>query len=290
MLPNPLKKPLLKILNEDHKLLIGLGCSFTQGQGSYSIETQEKRNWNIRVHDNDEELVSEAYNNSWVNLVAKEIGYMPINLGQAGGGNRQAAKSLHMFHNEKLQNAKEKIVIFMMTGLERFSYVAKNFDHDSQDYWFTCWPNDDVPNDNPMKNVWKGYATDVYDDNVGFLETYLNLMEVITWCKAHNAKLILTPAFSPDYINELFLPALNFNPNFDFFYPKGRLSMFHYLLEQDGFNENTQNGGYWEEINFNDNYPKGTEHVSRCCHPNQKGHEVIAKILIEELKRREYIG
>lgn len=289
MLPNPIRKPLIKILNDDSKLLIGLGCSFTQGQGSYSPEMQEKWNWNIRIHDNDEELVREAYENSWTTLLAKEIGYTPINLGQAGGGNRQASKALHMFHNEKLQNAKEKIVIFMMTGMERFSYIKKGFDHAGQDYWFTCWPNGDVPDDNPMKNVWRGYSSDVYDDDVGFLETYLSLMDVITWCKAHNAKLILTSAFAPDYINELFMPALDFNPKFNFYYPKGRLSMFHYLLEKDGFDENVQNGGYWDAINFNDNYPKGTEHVSRCCHPNQKGHQVITKLLLDELQRREYV-
>lgn len=291
MLPNPLRKPLIKTITEDHKLIIGLGCSFTQGQGSYSIETQEKYNWDISVHADGEELRTESYENSWVNLLARDYftDYIPINLGQAGGGNRQAAKSLHMFHNEKIQNAKDKIVIFMLTGMERFSYIQKNYSHDSQDYWFTCWPNDDVSKESPMNRVWTGYAHDVYSDDVAFMETYLNIMEVVTWCKAHNAKLILTSAFTSDYINELFIPALDFNPKFDFFYPKGRLSMFHYLLEKDGFDENIQNGGYWEELLFNDNYPKGSKHVSRCCHPNQEGHKVIAKILADEIKRRNYV-
>src|SRR5210317_1540511 len=110
MLPNPLRKPLVKAITENTRLLIGVGCSFTHGQGSYSPETQEKHNWYIPVHNNSEEITAEAYKNSWVNLLAQKYNYMPVNLGQAGGGNRQAAKALHLFHNEKIQNAKEKIV------------------------------------------------------------------------------------------------------------------------------------------------------------------------------------
>ena len=293
-MPLPYKEPILKSITSDSKLLIGVGCSFTSGQGSYSARTQAQYDWNIRIDMQSDEFIVEGYKNCWLNQICEKYmpEWTPVNLGQAGAGNRQAVKELYTFDADsknKIEDAKEIIVVFMLTGMERWSVVKKGYSWMCQDHWMTAWPTDDIERDHPLNNFWKAYKKEVYGEDQIYFETFLHIKEAQMWCKANNAKLILTPAFDGGYMNEIFEKWIGFNPGFEFLYPEGRLSHWHNLLEKDGFDWGTQNGGYWEKLNFTPEYPKGTKHTSRCCHPNQVGHEVIADLIYNEIKERKYV-
>ena len=85
-----------KILKGD-KLVVGLGDSFTQGVGAYSDETWTRHNGKIDVHTQDLKLIKEQYQGSWVKQLCDNHmpGWVPVNLGHAGTGNRSAIKELY---------------------------------------------------------------------------------------------------------------------------------------------------------------------------------------------------
>ena len=279
-----------KLLNDskNNKLLIGIGCSFTQGQGGLSDEVWEKYDWNIPNTHSFNELEMLEVAGSWVNQLCENhlTDWTPINLGERGSGNRAATKSLTALYPElNLDDPnKEKIVIFALSGPERFTIVHNNWNNEIWHGVFkSIWPNPDS-----KEEMWRAYANDMYGPKQNFLETYFAIKEVQDWCKYNNAKLILTSAFSfdyyKDYTKENIKKTSGLDWELDLFLPEGHPSLFHLLLDIDGFDYSVRNGGYWNELNYTDKYPKGTPHVSRCCHPNLRGHAKIAEVLYDKIK------
>mgnify|MGYP000433097632 FL=1 len=198
------KYDLIRKLTTDSKVIIGIGDSFTQGQGACGEDIWEKYNWDMKnVPESDERIVDTIfYENSWVNQLCENhlTDYTAINLGMVGRGNRASVKQLSMHPAFKFENIKEKIVIFMLTGMERFDFVHKNLNQHI--HFKTMWPSDSY--DGEEKGLWNEYLTQIYSDRSATIELILNIHEAQTWCKANNAKLILTSAFSTDYNNESF--------------------------------------------------------------------------------------
>ena len=280
----------LKENSKKEKLLIGIGCSFTQGQGSPSVEVWEKFNWNIPNDHIILEVEHEEIAGSWVHQICDNHmpDWAPINLGERGGGNRASAKYLTALYPElNLEDPKkEKIVVFMLTGTERYSIVHGDWEERFHGIFRTLWPSLDSDDE-----VWRAYAN-FYSEKGTLIENYFAIKEVKDWCKYNNAKLLLVSAFDfsyhKDYMPISLKSKIDVNFDLNLWLPEGHPSVFHMLLDKDGFGYNIQNGGYWSELNYSEKYPKGTEHVSRCCHPNLKGHAVIAEKMFEELNRREF--
>lgn len=106
------------------KFLIGIGDSFTQGQGSITPDLYEK--YGDAVYESNHRLPIDAEEraNSWVGQLAKKLSdYCPINLGERGRGNRSAAKELYL---NFLDSSSEKIVVYCLSGMERFDFVQKD--------------------------------------------------------------------------------------------------------------------------------------------------------------------
>ena len=269
------------------KLLIGIGCSFTQGQGGLSDEVWEKYDWNIPNTHSFNSLEKLEVAGSWVNQICLNhmSEWTPINLGERGAGNREAAKNLtSVFPEFDLENKdKEKIVVFMLSGPERYSVVHNDWSNRFHGVFKSIWPNPDSDNE-----LWRAYANVMYGEKQSMMETYFAIKEVQNWCKHNNAKLVITSGFSfdyySDYTSEKISKILDMNWELNLFLPEEHPSFFHLLLDMDGFDYNTKNGGYWDRLNYNDEYPKGTPHVSRCCHPNLKGHAKIAEVLYDKIK------
>jgi len=283
-------KRLLKA-SKDDKLLIGIGCSFTQGQGGLKDEIWENYNWNIPNTHNIFDLEELEVEGSWVTQICKNYlpDWTPINLGERGGGNRAAVKYLtSVFPELNLEDKnKEKIVVFMLTGPERYTIMAHDWEMRFHGVFRSIWPNPDSD-----QQMWKAYGEDMYSEQQTMFETYLSIKEAETWCKANDAKLLLVSAFDfsyfRDYTHKEIKDRIDLDWVPDIWYPNNHPSVFHMLLDKDGFNYSISNGGYWSELNYSEDYPKGTEHVSRCCHPNYKGHQVIAKEMYEEFLNRKF--
>jgi hypothetical protein len=296
------------------KILIGLGDSFTQGQGACSIELWEKYNWDL---DNTSEidnyyLSKSFYENSWVNQLCKNhlTDYTPINLGMTGRGNRAAVKELYLHPELKMETAKEKIVIFMLTGMERFDFVHKELNQHV--HFKTMWPSNS--NDGEERGLWKEYLNHVYSEKSAVIELLLNITEAQTWCKANNAKLILTSAFSTDYNNETFYNKIRGDKNDSKNYLYDNVRYIEMLLTSIEWDNYLRPGGYscvtdylchlenrhdligvessakYYDYAYSNKKMSHGGYITPCAHPSIKGHTEIAKTMYEFILKHDYLS
>lgn len=292
-------------IDENSKILIGIGDSFTQGAGACDPELWEKYNWNLDEMNKDDniDILTSNYENSWVNQICKNhlTDFIPVNLGALGKGNRAAVKELYLHPELNLEVAKEKIVVFMLTGMERFDFVYHDYAEHS--HFTTMWPN--IGEKTPDKELWEAYAERIWCDRFGIIELLLNVAEASTWCKAHNAKLIVTSAFSTEINEKTFFEKIRgediFNTlyrypehiqslvnkiNWDeFLRPNGFNCVTDFLLSleerTDLINEKTSWPYYEFGYSFDKFTPKG--YITKCAHPSYLGHKEIAKVIYEHI-------
>jgi hypothetical protein len=295
-------------VTEDSKILIGLGDSFTQGQGACSEELWAKYDWDRdKLNKGENQEVYEAYDeNSWVNVLCRDYltDYVPVNLGFAGRGNRFAVKELYLYPELNLDKAKEKIVVLMLSGKERFDLIDK--DYSTHTHFKTLFPVMD--GNAPESKLWAAYREFIFCDRFCCIETILNVLELQTWCKANNARLIITSGFQNDfdkknYMRLIYGPPepchdLYTNPNIiggvldkinwkGVLYPKNFRCMSEYLLHLEGredlINGDQQVGNFYDFASEQDKFtPKGF--ITKCGHPTIKGQEYIAETIYEFIK------
>ena len=307
------KYDLIRKLTPNSKVIIGIGDSFTQGQGACGEDIWEKYNWDMKnVPESDERIVDTIfYENSWVNQLCRNhlTEYTPINLGMVGRGNRASVKQLSMHPAFKFENIKEKIVIFMLTGMERFDFVHKNLNQHV--HFKTMWPSDSYDGDE--RGLWNEYLTQIYSDRSATIELILNIHEAQTWCKANNAKLILTSAFSTDYNNESFykkirgektkenylygnihyLNELMTMVNWDSYLKPGGFScvadMLCHLEGRDDLIGVESSAKYYDYAYSSKKMSKGG-FITPCAHPSVKGHTEIAKTIHDFIIKNDYLN
>lgn len=308
------KYDIVRKMTSDTKLIIGIGDSFTQGQGACSKEIWEKYNWDVtKVPEEDEmELLETFYDNSWVHQLCKNhlTDYTPINLGMTGRGNRAAVKELYLHPELKMETAKEKIVIFMLTGMERFDFVHKELNQHI--HFKTMWPSDS--NNSKESGLWKEYLNHVYSERSGTIELLLNITDAQTWCKANNAKLILTSAFSPDYNNEVFykkiqgskddpknylygnihyLEALMTMVNWDnYFRPGGYPCVADYLCHLENRDDlvGIESSAKYYDYAYSHKKMSPGGFITPCAHPTIEGHKEIAKDMYDFIIKNNYLS
>lgn len=279
------------------KVLIGLGDSFTQGQGGIPLSDPVYKEYGREVHNGNHTLPIWEKENaaSWVNQICSKYldDYTPINFGRRGGGNRGAVKDLYLRSEEIPKNPKNMIVVLMLSGMERFDYVQKDIGFQSNHHFYTAFPNTqqkDMP-------VWLTYAKHIFSPQVSVVETIMSICEAETWCKANNAKLIVTSAFDTCINRDYFIESIHGLKKHladlvdwdNFLRPENYDTMLHMLLD---FQENgspevehLKHGAYWNK--YCGKFPV-KEWITPCCHPTFKGHEYIAKVIYQEIKKRNY--
>lgn len=306
------KYDLIRKLTPDSKVIIGIGDSFTQGQGACSEEIWEKYNWDMKnVPSSDERAVDTIfYENSWVNQLCKNhlTDYTPINFGMVGRGNRASVKQLSMHPAFKFENIKEKIVIFMLTGMERFDFVHKNLNQHV--HFKTMWPSNSY--DGEDKGLWNEYLNQVYSDRSATIELILNIHEAQTWCKANNAKLILTSAFSTDYNSTTFYNKIRGEKTKDN-YLYGNIHYLNELMSMVKWDLFLKPGGYscvadmlchlegrddligiessakYYDYAYSSKKISTGGYITPCAHPSIKGHTEIAKTIYDFIIKNGYL-
>ena len=110
------------------KYIVGLGCSWTQGEGGYPQEVVDAHGGRTQIRagqpgqpDSDYYLRVHELENSWVNQLTKYHfpEYKSLNLGVKGIGNHAAVNQLHFVDQHDLEDA-EGVIVFMLSGFERF--------------------------------------------------------------------------------------------------------------------------------------------------------------------------
>jgi len=228
--------------------VIGLGCSFTQGQGTMP-------------HWKRDDAMEREF--SYVNQLAKRLDYQPINLAECGVGGRSNILKLLLLD---LSNAENIVVVYQQTSGQRFdwnSYYASPTGGKVDTHT-------DYGKDLKQKNVWSGQ----YRVDTDFTEQIMNILILENWCKLHNAELIIWSAYdeftTPFHIKK-YLEGTECKINYDNWWLIGG--------EEDGY--------LWKYIEQNELTGfKGQDAEVGSWHPNQKCHVWIAEQLLKVLESR----
>jgi hypothetical protein len=294
-------------ITKDTKLLIGIGDSFCAGRGACSIELWEKYGWDMeRMYGEGGAEVEESnYKNSWVNQLCKNHmpDWTPLNLGMSGKGNRYAIKELMVNPLLGIEKAKEKIVVFAVSGFERFD-LAK--DLVGEEHFTTQWP---VYGDYKEKKL--GYSEltlengeSLYSEKFVISEFILNIIELMNWCKLHNAKLLLMSAFTPELNKNHFIDVLSPNvtsvlgqmkldeliwsvPWERIIRPLGFSCITDMLMHLEGWDKDLPGYGF-RNVKIDTIGPNG--YMTKCQHPSEKGHKLLAEIIYEHILKYDEIS
>ena len=287
-------------ITKDSKLLIGIGDSFCAGRGACSIELWEKYGWDMeRMYGEGGTEVEESnYANSWVNQLCKNhmTDWTPLNLGMSGKGNRFAIKELMVNPLLGIEKAKEKIVVFAVSGFERFD-LAK--DLVGEEHFTTQWP---MYGDYKEKKL--GYSEltlengdSLYSEKFVISEFILNIIELMNWCKLHNAKLLLISAFTPEFNKNHFIDVLSSNvtstlgqmkldeliwsiPWERIIRPLGFSCITDMLMHLEGWDKDLPGYGF-RNMKIETIGPNG--YMTKCQHPSEKGHKLLAEIIYDHI-------
>lgn len=265
------------------KYIIGIGCSWTQGEGGYPEHIWKQYNGRVNlINKPDEHLRQYEHENSWVNVLCRDYfsDYIPINLGHRGAGNRAAANQLHFIDNIDWTDS-EGYVIFLLSGIDRFDFLRKEILDNVTYRWMFMVPN--ANDDGPFKELWNIYATKLWSDQFVANEMMLNLLNVQSFCRSKNFKLLVANAFNP-YDLPLYLKthAPTLYDKFDWStyvhsYNED-IAMIQKLIRSDGTNIKNEDWKsnfvkYFEDYKKLD-YPK--MYLTNCGHPTIEGYKVIA--------------
>jgi hypothetical protein len=296
------------------KYIVGLGCSWTQGEGGYPKEVVDAHNGRTQIRcgqpgqpDSDYYLRVHELENSWVNQLARDHfpEYTSLNLGIKGIGNRGAVQQLHFVDNVDFNDA-EGIMILMLSGFERFDvfqqrpmdnwgfvepdgYNNGEFRHEK---WRTAWPHE---TDSGDKGFWNCYARELWSEQFVACETMMSLLNLQTFAKAYGFKVVVANAFNQrqegiyGWLKEY---AGSLVDKFDWScYVHNEteyVAFMEKLVQLDGKIDNWGNyHGYYNPKNLNTHSEYLTNDEG--SHPTIKGYKVIAEELAKFIRKRGYI-
>jgi hypothetical protein len=179
-------------------VVIGLGDSFTQGVGAYSLETWNSIKKNAGTYNiSGQFFVEEQGKNNWVRQLAEKFlpGYKTMSLGVNGAGNRAAVKELYL--NPLPPDVGHVIVILMSTGIERFDFLKNNkttSGPENHQKWKTIWPSISSERAD-IGDLEMQYAKHVWSEKTDAIEFLLNVAEAQSFCKANNYTFLFGSAF-----------------------------------------------------------------------------------------------
>jgi hypothetical protein len=299
-----------------HKYIVGLGCSWTQGEGGYPQEVVDAHNGRTQIRvgqpgqpDSDYYLRVHELENSWVNQLTKHHfpEYKSLNLGVKGIGNKAAVDQLHFVDQHDLEDA-EGIIVFMLSGFERFdvfqerpkdnsgfenpdSYNNGEYRHEK---WRTAWPIEQKDGDGAF---WTCYARELWSEQFVASHAMVTLLNLQTFAKANNFKIVLANAFNqrPEGIYEWLKEYTGkLVDKFDwscYIHNETDYEAFmQKLVELDGKLSKEDWGAYHSVYNPR-NLDTHSEYLTNDegSHPTIKGYRVIADELAKFIIKREYI-
>lgn len=299
-----------------HKYIVGLGCSWTQGEGGYPQEVVDAHNGRTQIRpgqpgqpDSDYYLRVHELENSWVNQLTKHHfpKYKSLNLGVKGIGNKAAVDQLHFVDQHDLEDA-EGVIVFMLSGFERFdvfqerpkdnsgfenpdSYNNGEYRHEK---WRTAWPIEQKEGDGAF---WTCYARELWSEQFVASHAMVTLLNLQTFAKANNFKIVLANAFNqrPEGIYEWLKEYTGkLVDKFDwscYIHNETDYEAFmQKLVELDGKLSKEDWGAYHTVYNPR-NLDTHSEYLTNDegSHPTIKGYRVIADEIAKFIIKREYI-
>lgn len=276
------------------KLVVGLGCSWTQGEGAYPEHLWKKHNGRINLPIGESiNLIPFEHLGSWVNVLSRDYfkNYTSVNLGQRGIGNRAAAKSLYL-SNIDWNTVTDAIVVYMLSGFERFDFFRNDWNDTVQE---KLNPHKDIPHYNfqtlwphlGVSKPWNAYARYLYSEEGTAAEQLVNILEVQNFCKAHNFKFVFANAFEDRGKEFIYKHCGKLADQVDwscYIHDYRNYANFvHHLVELDNWlprHEIHHYYGHYIEL------PEPKKHLTNCIHPTIDGYKAIAEELASFIKEK----
>lgn len=289
------------------KYIVGLGCSWTQGEGGYPEQVWKDHGGRVQVRGrSDYYLRKIEHENSWVNVLARDHfpEYESVNLGVRGIGNQAAVQQLHFCDKIDWTNS-TGIIVLMLSGFERFDvfqqhpYSRDNNDdmYSNNEYrhykWRTAWP---VPGHNTGDAAfWDVYGRELWSEQFVASHQMMALLNLQAFAKAHGYKVVIANGFNQR--NEGIKQYLRDNTGslvdkFDwgtYLHDTTPYSAFvQKLVELDGLIPANEWGGFHSFYHKRD-WP--AKYLTNCegAHPTLEGYKVIGKEIADFIKLRGYV-
>ena len=287
-----------------NKYIIGLGCSWTQGEGGYPDEIWHQYNGRPQISLRgkcDYHIRQYEHENSWVNVLCRDhfTDHTPINLGVKGCGNRAAIEQLHFCDRIDWENSTGTIVL-LLSGFERLDLPNTYSGSDGKDdgysngeyshyKWQTAWPTDHGNN-----MFWKVYAKELWSERFVATGQMLALLNLQAFAKSKGFNLVVANAFnqrSEGIIEYLRANTGELCDKFDWscylHNTTEYVAFVQKLVQLDNIMDPDQWGGFHQHY-FNRTWP--AEYLTNCegAHPTIKGYKVIADELASFVKYKQY--
>jgi len=267
------------------KKLIGLGCSWTVGEGAYPNEIWQQYNGNCRAYpatENDYFFRPYALENSWVSVLCRDYlpNYAPVNLGERGTGIRGAVNQLHLTDEVDWEHD-TGIICLMLPHLSRINLFSKK---KWKNYNWRTLSNAPTATLGPGNECWDDIWTkEFYDEAVACHEAALAIYTAQLFAERYNFKFIFANAYFEhcsfhDYfvthnVNKALMKRINWSNYFPT-HKEDYASFVDKLTQLDGIlPENVHYFGFYQKLSWPATY------LTNCCHPTLQGQKVIAKEL-----------
>jgi hypothetical protein len=254
------------------KVIVGIGDSWTQGQGGVPYRFFEE--WGGRVDRSDNEtepkLLKYELENSWVNVLTRDYfkDHVPINLGMRGYGNRGAVKNL--YHYPLPENITGGCMVFMLSSRIRFDIVAPTGYTQYRRRFRTYYPHGGDNKEKPGEENW--YRLE-YTEYLAKVETLHNILEAQMIAKLNNLEFYFASAF--EFMDDLTaLPDEHYNLSM-------QINWDRYLTPNTNYYQFLNNLNNTPDRTWNDytNMPYPDTYITNCVHPTIEGYKAIAQDL-----------
>lgn len=274
-------------------VIIGLGDSFTQGVGAYSLETwksipNDPSTYNISGTN----FLDEQAQNNWVRQLANKLNYKTFNLGVNGGGNRATIRE--MFLNKLPDNLGNVIVILLATGMERYDLIKQSDETAGINWhqkWQTIWPNPES-NRGAISKFEKEYFKEVWSPRNDAIEFLFNIHEAKIYCQSRGYKFLFSTVFDERIGKDLIKKDLGDKSHLinlidweDFISPAPYTSLMDMIYRSDGNSYKSMH----ELFALGRTLTVPTKYVTPCAHWTIEGQEKVAEYLCDEIKKRNLI-
>ena len=184
-------------MQNNTKIIIGIGDSWTQGEGGYPEHIWKENNGRMwKKLDESMHLIPIEHENSWVNRLGQLLGYNSINLGQRAIGNRGAVRTLYLNDFSQYTSG---TVILILTGFDRFDLFSSSWASDHYKFR-TLWPF------MTHKEEHAFYGRNLYSEEAAAVETACSILEAQTFAKANGFDFIFGNGFEirgQEYLTEM---------------------------------------------------------------------------------------
>lgn len=289
------------------KYIIGLGCSWTQGEGGYPEQVWKDHGGRVQVRlRSDHYLRKIEHENSWVNVLCRDHfpDHEPMNLGVRGIGNHGAVHQLYFCDKIDWQNS-TGIIVLMLSGFERFDVFQQfpyNDDGEDDFYsnnayrhykWRTAWP---VPGHSTGDAAfWDVYGRELWSEQFVSCHQMMALLNLQSFAKAHGYKVVVANAFNQRQEGIIQYLKENAGPIVDKFdwttyvhNTTDYVAFVQKLVELDGLMPPEHWGGFHGFYHQRD-WP--AKYLTNCegAHPTLEGYKVIGEELAKFIRLKGYV-